>query len=113
VIDLVVETELGERSRTVAATDHRECLGLGHRLGNRACAGRESRILEHAHRPIPENCASLDDHVAEGGGSAGPDERIKFVNSQMEEKLGLRLQPEKSVTVDAIVIDSVEPPTPN
>ena len=47
------------------------------------------------------------------GGSAGPDERVKYVNSQMEEKLGLRLQPEISVTVDAIVIDSVEPPTPN
>jgi uncharacterized protein (TIGR03435 family) len=31
----------------------------------------------------------------------------------MEEKLGLRLQPEKSITVETIVIDSVEPPTPN
>jgi uncharacterized protein (TIGR03435 family) len=47
------------------------------------------------------------------GGSAGPDERVKYVNSQMEEKLGLRLQPEKSITVETIVIDSVEPPTPN
>jgi uncharacterized protein (TIGR03435 family) len=47
------------------------------------------------------------------GGSAGPDETVKYVNSQMEEKLGLRLQPEESVTVEAIVIDSVEPPTPN
>src|SRR5262249_6309648 len=47
------------------------------------------------------------------GGGAGPDERVQYVNSQMEEKLGLRLQPEKSVTVETIVIDSVEPPTPN
>jgi uncharacterized protein (TIGR03435 family) len=47
------------------------------------------------------------------GGAASSEDVFKYVNSQMEEKLGLRLQIEKVVTVDAMMIDSVEPPTPN
>jgi uncharacterized protein (TIGR03435 family) len=47
------------------------------------------------------------------GGGASPEDVFKYVNSQMEQKLGLRLQIEKEVSVDSIVIDSVEPPTPN
>ena len=70
-----------------------------------------SGAYEYSIEPFPPLAPQVNPGTR--GGSAGPDERVKYVNSQMEEKLGLRLQPEKSVTVDAIVIDSVEPPTPN
>jgi uncharacterized protein (TIGR03435 family) len=35
------------------------------------------------------------------------------LSALIEEQLGLRLQPEKAVSVEALVIDSVEPPSPN
>jgi len=70
-----------------------------------------SGAYEYSIEPFPPLAPQVNPGTR--GGSAGPDERVKYVNSQMEEKLGLRLQPEKSVTVDAIVIYSVEPPTPN
>src|SRR6478735_9040352 len=52
VVDVVVETELGQCRRRVAATDDGERLGVGHRLRQCACAGCESIVFEHAHRPV-------------------------------------------------------------
>ena len=57
----------------VAAADHREAAGLGHGLGHRAGAGREARVLEHAHRAVPEDGAGLGDEVEELGRGARPD----------------------------------------
>ena len=57
----------------VAAADHGERLGVGHRLGDGARAGGEPLVLEHAHRAVPEHHAGVHDHVGERGGRAGPD----------------------------------------
>ena len=48
-------------------------LRVGDGLGDGAGAGLEARILEDAHRPVPEHGAGLDDHVAELGRRAGSD----------------------------------------
>jgi uncharacterized protein (TIGR03435 family) len=50
------------------------------------------------------------------GGRGGPvslAERSENVSASLEEQLGLRLQPEKAVSVEVLVIDSVERPSPN
>jgi uncharacterized protein (TIGR03435 family) len=39
--------------------------------------------------------------------------RSAFISRKLEEQLGLRLQAEKSVSVEVLVIDKVTPPTPN
>jgi uncharacterized protein (TIGR03435 family) len=54
-----------------------------------------------------------------GGGGAGPGvppsiaERAENLSNQLEQQLGLRLQAEKAISVETLVIDSVEPPSPN
>src|SRR3954468_17978482 len=73
VVDLVVEPELGEGCGAVATADDSERLGIGHRSGDGAGACRESRILEHAHWPVPEDRASVHDHVAERRSRTGTD----------------------------------------
>src|SRR5262249_9464784 len=70
-----------------------------------------SGAYEYSIETIPPLAPQVDPGTR--GGLAGADEKVKYVNSQMEEKLGLRLQLEKSITVETFVIDSVEPPTPN
>ena len=61
VVDVVVEAELGQRRRRVAAADDGERLGGGHRLGHGAGAGGEALVLEHPHRAVPEHRPRLDD----------------------------------------------------
>src|SRR5687768_11084766 len=73
VVDLVVEAELGERRGAVAPADDGEAPAVGHRLGHRLRARREPRILEHAHRAVPEDRAGLTDHVDELDGRTRPD----------------------------------------
>ena len=58
-VDPVGEPELGDRRRGVAAADDRDRVGLGHRLGDRAGAGRERLQLERAHRAVPEHRARV------------------------------------------------------
>src|SRR3954447_16705647 len=58
VVDLAIELELLGRRRAVAAADDGEPAALGHGDGHRARAGLEARVLEHAHRPVPEHGAS-------------------------------------------------------
>jgi len=70
-----------------------------------------SGAYEYAIEINPPPAPQVDPNTR--GGGAPREDVVKYVNSQMEEKLGLRLQIEKEVTVEAIVIDSVEPPTPN
>ena len=45
----------------VAAADDVNAAVVGHRLGDRPGAGREARVLEHAHRAVPEHGAGLGD----------------------------------------------------
>jgi hypothetical protein len=73
VVDVVVEPELGERRRRIAAADDGERLGVGHRLGHGAGAGGEPLVFEHAHRAVPEHHAGVHDHVAERRRRAGAD----------------------------------------
>ena len=48
-----------------------------------------------------------------GGPAQSPAETAENVSAALEQQLGLRLQPERAVSVEALVIDSVEPPSPN
>src|SRR3954453_6767729 len=73
VVDLVVQAELGERGCAVATADDGERLRVRHGLGDGAGARRESRIFEHAHRPVPEDGARVHDHIAEPGRRTGTD----------------------------------------
>src|SRR3954451_8523012 len=73
VVDLVIQAELGERSRAVATPDDGERLRVRHSLGDGAGPRRESRIFEHAHRSVPEDGASVHDHIAERGCRTGTD----------------------------------------
>ena len=57
----VGEAELRDGGRGVAAADDRERRGLGHRLGDRAGAGLEAWVLEHAHRTVPQDRAGVED----------------------------------------------------
>ena len=65
MIDFVVESELREGRSRVAAANNCEGFGIGHCLGNRARAGGETVIFEHAHRAVPEHGARIHDDVAE------------------------------------------------
>jgi len=40
-------------------------------------------------------------------------EKAENLSALLEQQLGLRLQPEKAISVEALVIDSVELPSPN
>src|SRR4051812_30164353 len=51
----LVDAELADRRRRVAAADHRQAVDLRDRLGHAPGAGRERRQLEDAHRPVPED----------------------------------------------------------
>src|SRR5690606_7411997 len=73
VVDLAREAELGDRRGGVAPADDGETPALGDRLGDGAGAGREARVLEDTHRPVPEDGAGLADDVGELGGGARPD----------------------------------------
>jgi uncharacterized protein (TIGR03435 family) len=70
-----------------------------------------SGAYEYAIEINPPPAPQVEPNVR--GGGVPPEDVFKYVNSQMEEKLGLRLQVEKAVIVDAMVIDSVDPPLPN
>src|SRR5688500_12711349 len=70
VVDVLVETELRDRSRAVAAADNSERAAVGDRLGDGPRSCLEASVLEHAHRPVPENRARLADHICELGGGA-------------------------------------------
>src|SRR4051794_14466373 len=59
VVDVVVETELGEGGGAVATADDGEAVGVGHGLGDGAGASLEPRVLEHAHRAVPEDRSTL------------------------------------------------------
>jgi uncharacterized protein (TIGR03435 family) len=48
-----------------------------------------------------------------GGGAPSVGNRAEGLSKRLEEQLGLRLQAEKAVPVDVLVIDSVEPPSAN
>src|SRR3546814_16659537 len=61
------------RSRRVAAADHREGTRLSDGLSHGARPGLEARVLEDAHRPVPEHGAGIEDRVGELGRGAGPD----------------------------------------
>ena len=52
-------------------------------------------------------------HGVGGGPAQSPAETAENVSAALEQQLGLRLQPERAVSVEALVIDSVEPPSPN
>ena len=67
------EAELGDRSRGVASTDHREPPGGSECLGHHPRPGSEARILEHPHRAVPEDRARSGDLVGELGRRTGPD----------------------------------------
>ena len=60
VVDAVGEAELRDGGGAVAAADDGEPLRLGDRLGHGAGAGLEARVLEHAHRAVPEHGAGLE-----------------------------------------------------
>src|ERR1051325_5996204 len=70
---LVVEAELVERARRVRAADDRVGIGLRDRLGHCACAFREGRPLEDAHRAVPEDRLCAGDLGGEGLTRLGPD----------------------------------------
>jgi uncharacterized protein (TIGR03435 family) len=48
-----------------------------------------------------------------GGGAPAAEDRAKNLSARMEEQLGLRLQEEKAISVEVLVIDQVERPSPN
>jgi len=48
-----------------------------------------------------------------GGGPLSLAERADRLSAALDEQLGLRLVPEKAVPIETLVIESVEPPTPN
>src|SRR3954451_4855751 len=73
MVDLVGETELGERSRAVAAAHDRRPRRCGDRLGDRPGARRERLQLERAHRPIPEYRPGPGDLLGIEPGAARPD----------------------------------------
>jgi uncharacterized protein (TIGR03435 family) len=58
--------------------------------------------------PIPRRIAT-----GERGGLSPPSDRASEMSNVLEDRLGLRLQSEKSVPVDMIVIDRGEEPSPN
>src|SRR5215207_4874912 len=70
---VVVEPELANGRRRVAAADHAESVHLGERLRDRASPGSERRKLEHAHRPVPEHRARSADVRGEGTRGLGAD----------------------------------------
>ena len=70
---LVGQSELGDRGSRIATADDREGSTLGDSFGDGTGAGNESRILEHAHRAVPEDHPGLTDDVAELRGRSGSD----------------------------------------
>ena len=81
---------LARRAGAVAAADDGEALGLGARLGDGAGAGLEAGVLEHAHRPVPQDRAGLVDDVAEGRRRARTDvEALPAVGEAAAEHAGV------------------------
>ena len=52
---LVAQAHLLDSRSGVAAADDGDRIALGHRLGNGQRAGSEGRVLEHAHRAVPDD----------------------------------------------------------
>src|SRR3546814_7209814 len=61
VVDLAGQAELRDSGRRVAAADHREGTRLSDGLSHGARPGLEARVLEDAHRPVPEQRAGIED----------------------------------------------------
>src|SRR3954453_6998669 len=71
VVDVAVEAELLQRAGAVTTADNGEAAAVGYRVGDGAGAGCEPFVLEHAHRTIPEDGASVVDDVGELGRRPG------------------------------------------
>src|SRR5688500_5437597 len=63
VVDVPVESELLRGRSAVAAADDGEAAALRHGQRDGLGAGLEARVLEHAHRAVPEHRACLGDDV--------------------------------------------------